>query len=146
MVLERFKDLRGFYIKVAQMMASRNDDLPAIYVERLRTLEDAVPPKLTGPQARDKICRELGLQRLEDLFEEFVDEPVGSASIGQVHKARLKGTSEPVAIKIKSPGAELLFKTDVKRARQFCQVSRMVYFVVHVTSTATATYININIE
>ena len=55
--------------------------------------------------------RELGV-RVDDVFE-HVSEPVAAASIAQVHKARLRGTGEPVAIKVLRPGIERAFRRDI---------------------------------
>ncbi|KAI8617245.1 ABC1 family-domain-containing protein [Chytriomyces sp. MP71] len=121
-VLDTLQGLRGFYIKVGQLMAHRNDVLSKTYIEKLRGLEDQVPPLMDGPQAREVVRSSLGLKNLEDVFLDFQDVPLGSASIGQVHKATLKSTGEPVAVKIQSPGAEELFKSDLQTARTFCKV------------------------
>ncbi|KAJ3010063.1 UNVERIFIED_CONTAM: hypothetical protein HDU68_002355 [Siphonaria sp. JEL0065] len=120
-VLSNFQDLRGFYIKVGQLLAHRSDLLSPVYIEKLRELEDKVPPLMNGEQAREVVKSSLGLEKLDDVFLEFGDKPIGSASIGQVHKAILKSNGKPVAIKIQSPGAEELFKRDISTARNFCK-------------------------
>ncbi|KAJ3305316.1 hypothetical protein HDV03_001609 [Kappamyces sp. JEL0829] len=130
-VMETLRDLRGFYIKVAQVMANRSDMLHPMYIEKLRTLEgvaipplmlDAVPHLLNPQQAKEYIVEKLGLGSLEEAFVDFQDEPIGSASIGQVHKAYLKRNGKPVAIKIQGPGSEELFRYDIAAARDFCTV------------------------
>ncbi|KAJ3115501.1 hypothetical protein HDU96_000535 [Phlyctochytrium bullatum] len=118
-VLETILFLRGFYIKVGQVAAHRNDLLPDIYIDKLRTLEDAVPPLLSGEELKAKVCKELGINTLDEIFESFEESPLGSASIGQVHRARLKKERTDVAVKIQSPGVEKLFRTDLKAARSF---------------------------
>ncbi|ORY42369.1 ABC1-domain-containing protein [Rhizoclosmatium globosum] len=121
-VLQNFKDLRGFYIKVGQMMAHRSDVLSPVYIEKLRELEDKVPALMDGEQARKVVRESLGIEKVEDVFLEFSDTPIGSASIGQVHKAILKSNGKPVAVKIQSPGAEALFRNDLSTARNFCKI------------------------
>ena len=106
-VTDTLTDLRGFYIKVAQVLAHRGDDLPEIYIEKLRKLEDAVPALLDGKDAREKIKNELGVGSVDEVFSYFGDVPVGSASIGQVHEAVLKKNGQKVAVKIQSPGVEV---------------------------------------
>ena len=113
---------KGFYIKVAQIMGNRSDILPDIYIEKLRRLEDQVPHLLNPQQAKSFIVSSLGLTKFEDAFLDFQDEPIGSASIGQVHKATLKSTGKAVAIKIQGPGSEELFRMDIGTARDFCKV------------------------
>jgi aarF domain-containing kinase len=120
-VMETLRDLRGFYVKVGQVMANRADMLPEIYIEKLRKLEDQVPHLLNGEQAKALVMQSLGLDKLEDLFLEFGDQPIGSASIGQVHKAKLRDGKE-VAVKIQGPGSESLFRGDIRGARYFCKV------------------------
>ncbi|KAG5186674.1 ABC1 family-domain-containing protein [Tribonema minus] len=112
-VLHTIRSLKGFYVKYGQVLAGRPDVLPDIYVENLRTLEDAV---------QEVVCSSLGVKDISEVFSEFSVAPVGSASIGQVHKARLKSTGEVVAVKVKYPDAETLFRTDMKTARGFCRI------------------------
>ncbi|KAJ3191488.1 hypothetical protein HK101_007670 [Irineochytrium annulatum] len=121
-----FSDLRGFYIKVGQLMANRADVLSKEYIEALRTLEDAVPPMLSGAEAREVIRKSLGLKSLDDAFVGFEDQPIGSASIGQVHRAVEKKSGKKVAIKVQTPGVEALFRADIKTARQFCSIFEQV--------------------
>ena len=121
-VMSTLRDLRGFYIKVGQVMANRNDILPDIYIEKLRDLEDKVPHLLAGEEARSLLKKSLGINAIEDLFSGFSDAPIGSASIGQVHSAILKRNSKKVAIKIQGPGAEDLFRNDIGSAKDFCRV------------------------
>ncbi|KAJ3291281.1 hypothetical protein HDU79_002511 [Rhizoclosmatium sp. JEL0117] len=115
--LAAIHDLRGWYVKMGQQLANRNDILSEEYIEKLRQLEDKVPPSMTGEEARGVIKRALGLKSLDDVFLDFSDEPIGSASIGQVHKATLKSNGKTVAIKVQSPNAEQLFKNDVSAAK-----------------------------
>ncbi|CAM9574178.1 unnamed protein product [Chrysoparadoxa australica] len=120
-VLKAIKDLKGFYCKFGQVLAGRNDTVPDAYVERLRTLEDAVPPE--PPHIIRKVVTEsLGITDIDEVFSEWDDTPLGSASIGQVHKAKLKSTGEVVAVKVQYPGVERLFRTDIKTSRKFCQI------------------------
>ncbi|MEW5318649.1 MAG: hypothetical protein WDW38_009856 [Sanguina aurantia] len=83
-------DLRGFYLKAGQFIGSRGDFMPEQICRKLALLCDKVPP-MPIEQARAAIQRELGIQRLEDVFEWIdLEEPLGSASIAQVHKAKLR--------------------------------------------------------
>jgi aarF domain-containing kinase len=97
--------------------------LPSLYIEKLRKLEDAVPHLLDETQVQEKICQELKLTKLSEAFSYFDPKPIGSASIGQVHYGILNDRNKTkVAIKVQSPGAEELFRKDVKVARDFCRV------------------------
>ncbi|KAL3687289.1 hypothetical protein R1sor_013598 [Riccia sorocarpa] len=122
-VLKSFQDLRGFYTKVGQYMASRNDVIPEIYSEKLRTLEDQVPHNTTRETILRVLKESLGVGELKDVFVGLdLEKPVGTASIGQVFRARLKENGADVAIKVQTPGVETLFRGDLKTARAFAAV------------------------
>ncbi|CAM6094753.1 unnamed protein product [Calypogeia fissa] len=123
-VLKTIQGLGGFYIKIGQVLASRKDLMPKLYIEKFRTLEDQVPHS-TSPKTIQKILRtSLGVSNLEDIFEGLcVECPLGTASIGQVFHARLKeNLSAEVAIKVQLPGVEHLFRSDIKTVKAFCKV------------------------
>ena len=102
-------------------MATRADFLPRVWVERMRTLEDAVPARSLD-EVRRIVHAEFG-RPLEEIFVEFDATPLGSASIGQVHKARLK-SGEVVAVKIQFEEAEGLFRNDIINMKLFCQIAQ----------------------
>lgn len=83
-------DMRGFYLKGGQFLGARSDFIPLPICKRLALLQDQVPP-MPKEQAQEAIERELGCG-IEDVFEWIdLDSPLGSASISQVHKAKLRG-------------------------------------------------------
>ena len=102
-VKEIVYDMRGFYLKQAQLMSTQDDFVPAAYMRWVKDTQDNVPSEFAAGEARAyaacKIKEELGLE-FDDLFESWDDEPLGVASIGQVHKAVLRKTKEVVAVKI----------------------------------------------
>lgn len=82
-------DLRGFYLKTGQFIGARGDFVPEQICRKLSLLHDQVPP-MPADQVRAVIERELGAP-LEALFEWIdLEQPLGSASISQVHKAKLR--------------------------------------------------------
>eukprot|EP00889_Picochlorum_renovo_P002607 jgi/Picre1/29637/NNA_005020.t1 len=82
-------DLRGFYLKGGQFLGARSDFIPIQICKKLSLLQDKVPP-MPKEQAQAAIEAELGTP-LENVFEWIdLDEPLGSASISQVHKAKLR--------------------------------------------------------
>jgi len=102
--------LRGFYVKVGQICAGfPGDGLPEPYRESLKILQEAVPPQ---PYSRIKAITEAELGcKIEEIFAEFEGEPIGAASIGQVHRARLHdGTN--VVVKVQYPEVEANFRMD----------------------------------
>ncbi|GFP87717.1 uncharacterized aarf domain-containing protein kinase 1 [Phtheirospermum japonicum] len=137
-------DLGGFFLKVAQIIG-KPDLAPAAWVRRLVTLCDQAP---ATPYNVIKIVleKELG-QSVEEIFERFDADPLGSASIAQsfvpinwcnakdyqnfgfrclnlflkasVHRARLKGDKSDVVVKVQHPGVQDLMMTDIRNLQAF---------------------------
>src|SRR5437868_252402 len=93
----RLIELGPAYVKLGQVLSTRPDLLPEPYIEELEALQDDVGP-ISFQEVEDTIEAELGA-RTGKLFEYFDPEPLGSASLGQVHGARLRG-GRPVIVKI----------------------------------------------
>ena len=141
--------LRGLYVKIGQVMSSRPDFVPLEYVRLFATLQDSIPQwpieevkEIIG----DALREELGLSR-ESVFQSIDSEALGSASIGQVHRAVLSDGWEQtqeqsvveghflsdyndkytagnvVAVKVMHPGAESLFRHDFQVFRWLCRVA-----------------------
>lgn len=105
-----FEELGPTFIKLGQLLSSRSDLLPEIYVKELSKLQDSASP-LPSALIHQTIEHELGAN-VRELFSAFSDAPLASASIGQVHEATLKdGTS--VVVKVQRPDIALLIKTDI---------------------------------
>lgn len=109
-VLDAAAALGGTLIKAAQFASSRPDLLPAPYIESLSELQDRVPPQ-PWPVIEGAVEREIGCP-VGEVFEEFDPEPVASASIAQVHRARL-ADGRQVAVKIQYPGIAQLMEADL---------------------------------
>ncbi|KAI9173463.1 hypothetical protein LWI28_001695 [Acer negundo] len=109
-------DLGGFFLKVAQIIG-KPDLAPAAWVRRLVTLCDRAPatPFDTVQLVME---RELG-QSISEAFERFDVDPIGSASIAQVHRARLRGEKIDVVVKVQHPGIEDLMMTDIRNLQAF---------------------------
>ena len=118
--------MRGFYLKQAQLMSTQDDFVPAAYMAWCKDTQDNVPSEFTGSGAREYTAKmlkeELGLA-FDDVFESWDDVPLGVASIGEVHKAVLKGTGEAVAVKILVPGIEDRFRADIRTLKTFCRLA-----------------------
>ncbi len=92
------------FIKLGQMFSTRIDLLPPEYIKELQKLQDSVPPLPLNSILPKNFLKN---------FEEIQEIPIGSGSVAQVHKAKLKSGKE-VAVKIIKPGVEKVIKTDIK--------------------------------
>ena len=102
------EDLGPTYVKIGQIMSSRVDLLPESYCKELEKLRQNVK-ELDPALARAVIEQETG-RKIEDIYSEFRDEPIGSASIGQAHYGVLKDGTK-VVTKVQRPFiAELMAK------------------------------------
>ncbi len=97
------------FIKIGQSLSTRADLLPLEYVKVLSKLQDRVP-QFDSVDAINVIETELG-NSLHNLYQDFDRFPIASASLGQVHKAKLH-TGEDVVVKVQRPGLKELFNLD----------------------------------
>ncbi|XP_048232572.1 protein ACTIVITY OF BC1 COMPLEX KINASE 8, chloroplastic [Ricinus communis] len=101
------------FIKIGQQFSTRVDILAQEYVDQLSELQDQVPP-FPSDTAIAIVEEELG-GPLDDTFDRFDYEPIAAASLGQVHRAKLKG--QEVVVKVQRPGLKDLFDIDLKNLR-----------------------------
>ncbi|KAL3809550.1 hypothetical protein ACHAXA_001824 [Cyclostephanos tholiformis] len=107
----------GIYVKIGQVMGTIGQGLlPQQYLDALRPLQDGVPPR-TYAEVSDIITRSTG-KSMDELFVSFEELPIGSASIAQVHRARLRPKNEgeepmQVVIKVQYPEVAELFEADL---------------------------------
>ncbi|MDE1984455.1 MAG: ubiquinone biosynthesis regulatory protein kinase UbiB [Gammaproteobacteria bacterium] len=105
------EDLGPVFVKFGQMLSTRRDLLPHDIAAELAKLQDQVPP-FPGHEARLIVEKALG-QPVTELFQDFSEIPLASASIAQVHTARLKDERE-VVVKVLRPGVERVIHGDVE--------------------------------
>jgi predicted unusual protein kinase regulating ubiquinone biosynthesis (AarF/ABC1/UbiB family) len=103
-------DLGPTFIKIGQTLGTRADLLPLAYVKELATLQDKVPAFPTA-EAFARMEAELG-KNLAECYAEIDNEPIASASLGQVYRARLF-SGEEVAVKVQRPDLESIISFDV---------------------------------
>ncbi len=106
----------GVMIKVGQFLSSRLDVLPPEVTDELANLQDEVPAE-EYEAIRDLAEKELGAP-LSEKFEWFDESPLAAASLGQVHRARLRSEDEAdgfrnVVVKVQRPSIELIVEVDL---------------------------------
>ncbi len=104
------EELGPAFVKLGQMLSTRPDLLPGVWVTSFARLQDRVPP-FPAEQAHEVIREQLGAP-VEDLFAKFEDIPVASASIAQVHRARTHDGVD-LAVKVQRPGIETQLRSDL---------------------------------
>jgi len=107
------EDLGPSFIKLGQIISTRPDLIPEDILAELKRLQDDVPP-VPFDAIREQVERELGCE-LSEAYASFEEAPLASASIAQVHRARLldDGGDVDVAVKVQRPGVENVMARDV---------------------------------
>jgi len=109
-------DLGPTFVKFGQVLSTRSDVFPEGILSELQKLQDTARPMPAG-RAQAILERELGAP-VEEVFSAFDPVPLGSASIGQVHRAVLR-TGEIVAVKVQRPEAPGRIAADLELMREF---------------------------
>ncbi len=107
---ERLVELGPAYIKLGQVLSTRPDLLPPAYIEQLERLQDDVAPMPTIDVVN--IIEDQLQARLSKLFSSFDEDPLGTASLGQVHAAELRD-GRPVVVKVQRPHIRNLLADDI---------------------------------
>jgi ubiquinone biosynthesis protein len=108
MVLE---ELGPTFIKLGQVLSTRPDLIPAKFIHEFTKLQDQAP-LISFQEISDQITLALG-KSPEQIFSEFERVPIASASIGQVHKARLLGSNAEVVVKVQRPQIRAMIESDL---------------------------------
>lgn len=112
--------LGGLFIKVGQLISIMTNLLPEEFRLQLTTLQDRVPPRPYADIER-RFIEEFAGHRPREIFAEFSAEPVASASIGQVHRARTRDGLE-VAVKVQYPDIEAIVRVDLRALGRIFQL------------------------
>jgi len=118
-----FERLGATYIKLGQLIASSPSIFPAEYVEEFQHCLDQTTP-VPWSRIRRTLKQELG-SRLETEFTWVDPEPLASASIAQVHAARL-ATGEDVVLKVRKPGVQRVIVTDLNLLHLVARITEKV--------------------
>ena len=113
-IRETLLHLGPTFIKVGQFFSTRADLFPSEYVEELSKLQDQVPA-FGYEQVAAIVQQELG-KPIEQVYSYFDPTPLAAASLGQVHRAKLK-SGEEVVVKVQRPGLVRLFTIDLEIGR-----------------------------
>lgn len=101
-LLDMLTKNKGLYIKQGQAIANQGAVFPVAYQRRLSNMYDAAP-RDAWREIDSVLRKNLGEDYETEVFEYFDHEPIASASIGQVHRAKLKAESVEVAVKVQHP-------------------------------------------
>ncbi|MCK5587162.1 MAG: AarF/ABC1/UbiB kinase family protein [Candidatus Lokiarchaeota archaeon] len=112
------EELGPTFVKLGQLMSTRQDLVPKEWIIEFEKLQDEVPP-FSYEEAKEIIESELG-QPLGDVFTIINRKPIAAGSLAQVHKAELKnGTT--VAIKVQRPGIQKIIAADIRLMYEFAK-------------------------
>lgn len=120
-VIEVLGELKGASMKIGQMLSTDPDLVPPEFTDALTRLQRDAPPMTYG--AVRQVIEEALAQPIEDAFRFFDPEPIGSASIGQVHRGTLKDGTD-VAVKVQYPGVVDSLESDLKNLGSLLTIGR----------------------
>ena len=106
----------GGFLKVGQLLSSRPDLMPRVWIEALSILQDSVPAE-DEERMVAMLEQEMGVS-LDEAFREFERTPIASASIGQVHRAVLNDETV-VAVKLQRPSIDAVIQLDMQILASF---------------------------
>ncbi|MEM7673818.1 MAG: AarF/UbiB family protein [Verrucomicrobiota bacterium] len=106
------EELGPIFVKFGQILSMRPDRIPEPLVMEFKKLRSQVKPQ-GFERIKPVLLKELG-SSIEDVFEEFDNNPVASGSLGQVYKAKLKSTSEWVAVKVQRADIRKTISSDLE--------------------------------
>jgi ubiquinone biosynthesis protein len=110
-VVMMLQELGPTFIKLGQVLSTRPDIIPDVYIKELKRLQDDVTP-FSFETVKSQIEEELGFD-LSHTFKSFDETPLASASIGQVHRATLTNGQE-VVVKVRRPDIDKIITVDLE--------------------------------
>jgi len=113
-IVEGSAQLRGAFLKLIQMLSMRHDLLPNEALDVLKATQSSVPP-MSYAMISEQLRKELG-SKPEQLFRNFDQTAFAAASLGQVHRAKLKDGRD-VAVKVQYPGVARTVDQDLKNLK-----------------------------
>ena len=119
-----FEELGPTFIKIGQILSTRPDLMPSEYIDELSKLQDNVKGE-SFHDVNEVFFEEFG-KNIDETFDFFDIVPVASASIAQVHRARLK-TGEEVIVKIQRPNIRELMKMDLSILLRITKLTKIKF-------------------
>jgi predicted unusual protein kinase regulating ubiquinone biosynthesis (AarF/ABC1/UbiB family) len=113
--------LQGLFIKIGQLISIMTNFLPEEFRKELEGLQDNVPPR-PYEDIEERFREEFDGRRPSEIFADFDKRPVASASIGQVHIARMH-SGEKVAVKVQYPDIEEIVRSDLKTLKRIFRIT-----------------------
>mmetsp|Transcript_23374 Transcript_23374/g.52996 ORF Transcript_23374/g.52996 Transcript_23374/m.52996 type:complete len:595 (-) Transcript_23374:118-1902(-) len=130
--------LGGLYIKLGQVLSVTVLPIPEVYREYFRRLQSDVPgSECFEGVVKPTIEKELGIESLDEVFDHVEPTPVGAASIGQCHRARLKDSKEDVIVKVQYSEAYWQVPADISAVGDFLKLCVWFEIVDDVSSKAS---------
>lgn len=123
-VRRALEELGPTFVKLGQIMSTRNDILDPEIIEEISKLQNDVR-SFGIKEARETFISEIGLE-IEEVFDDFNEMPIGSASIGQAYVAKLKDGKD-VIVKIQRPNIENIIKSDLEMLQLMGKVIEEYY-------------------
>ncbi len=125
----QLETLGGVWIKAGQLLAMRSDLFPRAFCTELSQLQDNASG-FTAEDAREIVEAELG-GPIEDTFSEWDALPFAAASIGQIHRARLRGRGVVVAVKVQRPYVAARVRLDLGFVRTVTRLALLLKIAPH---------------
>lgn len=113
-LLSTIIELEGLWVKLGQYLSTRADVLPNAYIQLLKQLQDSLPPRPLS-EVYHTIEKELG-NPTSEIFMDFDETPLATASIAQVHRSRLKDGRD-VVVKVQHRNIKDVILQDLKNAK-----------------------------
>jgi len=114
------EDLGPTYVKLGQLLAGRADLLPGEYTEELAKLQEEAR-EVPWDELRPQLVEDLG-RAPEEVFASVTPQPLASASIAQVHRARLADGTE-VVLKVRRPGIAQVIEADLRLFQRLAELA-----------------------
>jgi predicted unusual protein kinase regulating ubiquinone biosynthesis (AarF/ABC1/UbiB family) len=121
-IVKTMGEMKGAAMKVGQLLSADPDLIHPDFADRLSSLQRNAPP-MTFDMVRSQIEAAFG-RPIGQLYAEFEPEPIGAASIGQVHRARLHG-GRVVAVKVQYPGITATLDSDLRNLGAVLSMGRV---------------------